>query len=68
MNGLIYIAAVPKCVRSINFETTPPTAIVCAWCSTKETGDFWATRKGMRVSHGICPQCAKKQVLHDITQ
>lgn len=67
MNGLIYLKAVPHCVRSISFETNPPTAVICAWCDSKDAGDHWALRKGMQLSHGICPDCAKKQVLHDIT-
>lgn len=67
MNGLIYLKAVPLCVRSINFETHPPMATICAWCESGKAGDVWAERKGLQVSHGICPECAKKQVLHDIT-
>lgn len=35
---------------------------VCAWCPSwsRRRAEAWALRQGRRVSHGICPDCARR--------
>lgn len=33
---------------------------VCAWCPDLKLANAWAAAHGVRVSHGICPECAAK--------
>jgi len=39
--------------------------VVCAWCKRVESGNYWIAGLPLDhpVSHGMCPDCAKK--FHD---
>ena len=51
---------IPAAFISIDSKTM--TAVVCAWCADKAEADHWSKAHGLKVSHGMCPNCHDKFV------
>lgn len=48
--------------RTAWMSTEGEFAMICAWCADKEVAEARATRAGLRLSHGICPECAAREM------
>jgi hypothetical protein len=46
--------------RTAWLETRGDIAIVCAWCVDEPLATKRAMQAGLRVSHGICPECCER--------
>lgn len=59
MSDMIHLRAIPSCVLRIELRPLAM-AVVCGWRTSKASGDEWAARHDLPVSHGICKDCAPK--------
>lgn len=53
---------IPETILVIDLTGPSPVVKVCAWHDTAAEGNRWAAANSLPVSHGICKECAAKQM------
>lgn len=48
--------------RTAWLRTEGDCAVLCAWCGDLAAAEARARSAGLRLSHGICPQCAREKM------